>query len=69
MGLDRAIDPAAMQRDQPPVSLAQRVIAKRPLARADLDKSTITLAPFRASDFDLDNPVAKKSLEAATAAA
>lgn len=39
------------------------------LARADLDKSTITLVPFRAADFDLENPVAKKAIEAAAAAA
>lgn len=38
------------------------------LARADLDKQQIQLAPFRASDFDLEHPAAKKSLEAATAA-
>ncbi|WP_254513493.1 tetratricopeptide repeat protein [Anatilimnocola floriformis] len=39
------------------------------IARADLNKSTISLVPFRAADFDLEQSAAKKSLEAAAAAA
>lgn len=39
------------------------------IARANLEDATVTLVPFRAADFDLENPVAKKAIEAATAAA
>ncbi|QDU31291.1 tol-pal system protein YbgF [Anatilimnocola aggregata] len=38
------------------------------IARSDLDSSKITLIPFRASDFDLESPVAKKALAEAAAA-
>jgi TolA-binding protein len=39
------------------------------LARANLDSSNVTLVPFRASDFDLEQPIAKKALAAAEAEA
>ncbi|WP_425616614.1 tetratricopeptide repeat protein [Anatilimnocola sp. NA78] len=38
------------------------------IARADLDTSKITLIPFRASDFDLEHPAAKKAAEVAATA-